>query len=75
MFGSSVEHDFANSPYRTNVYDSWQMYRVIKKSVHLMTTIQSSGAQRLFDRPVCTFKVFTHFVCTISEVCIVWTGQ
>ena len=28
------------------------LYRVIKKSVHLTITVQSSGAQRLFDHPV-----------------------
>ena len=30
-----------------------------KVSVHLMITIQKSGAQRIFDHPVVTVKLFT----------------
>ena len=41
-------------------------YRVIKVSVHLMITIQKAGAQRLFDKPVVSFKKCAFFLVAIT---------
>ena len=41
-----------------------------KVSVHLMITIQSSGAQRIFDRPVCVCMCVYVFVCVCACIYI-----